>query len=88
MDTWYIDSWQHLMGALDAVLDDARSNAAALTEPHPAIDRLLSAAAAQRAAAAAELRELDTRRSKLAGTLDELQRELAVAGVPLRGEAS
>ncbi len=58
MDTWYIDSWQHLMGALDDVLDDVRSNAASLRESHPGIDRLLSTAEEQRAAAEVALREL------------------------------
>ena len=37
MDTWYIDNWQHLMGALDTVLDDARSNAAAIPGSHAVI---------------------------------------------------
>ncbi len=88
MDTWYIDNWQHLMGALDTVLDDARSNAAAIPGSHAAIDELLSKAARQRSAAEAALRELASRRQELSETLNEIQRELAVAGVPLRGEIS
>jgi hypothetical protein len=88
MDTWYIDSWQHLMGALDSVLDDARGNAATIPDAHGAIDALLSRAEQQRSAAEAALRELAARRRELAAILDEMQRELAVAGVPLRGEIS
>ena len=88
MDTWYIDNWQHLMGALDTVLDDARSNAAAIPGPHAAIDALLSKAARQRSVAEPALRELAARRQELSETLNEIQRELAIAGVPLRGEIS
>jgi chromosome segregation ATPase len=88
MDRWYIDNWQHLMGALDTVLDDARSNAATIPGSHTRIDELLSRAERQRSAAEAALRELAARRQELTETLNEVQRELAVAGVPLRGEIS
>ena len=88
MDRWYIDSWQHLMGALDTVLDDARANAATLQDTNAEIGGLLSKAEAERAAAVAALKELERRRNEMAETLDAMQRELAVAGVPLRGEIS
>ena len=81
-------SWQHLMGPLDTVLDDARSNAATIRDSHGAIDALLSRAEQQRSAAEAALREFAARRQELAETLNEIQRELAIAGVPLRGEIS
>ncbi len=86
-DTFFFQqSWQHLMGSLDTMLDDARANAATLTESRAAINELLARAEAQRASAEGALREFVAQRQKLAGTLDEVQRELAVAGVPLRGE--
>ncbi len=74
------------MGSLEAMLEDARANAATLAQPQAAVDDLLSQAAAQREAAWLALRELVVQRNQLATTLDEIQRELAVAGVPLRGE--
>ena len=83
---FFQQSWQHLMGSLDTMLDDARANAATLTESRPAIDELLARAEVQHQAAETALRELAAQRTKLAATLDEVQRELAVAGVPLRGE--
>ena len=83
---FFQQSWQHLMGSLDAMLEDARANAATLTQPQAAVDELLSRAAVQREAAWVALRELVAQRNQLATTLDEMQRELAVAGVPLRGE--
>lgn len=88
MDSWYVEHWQHLMGSLDAMLADARGNAAMLRESHTEIDRLLAKAEAERAAAEAALKELAERRRALAETLDEMQRELAVAGIPIRGEIS
>ena len=88
MDTWYIDTWQHLMGSLDAVLDDARGNAATIRESHAAIEDLLGRAEQERAAAEAALHDLAAKRQRLSDTLDEMQRQLALAGVPLRGEIS
>ncbi len=82
------NSWQHLMGALDAALEDARGNAALLRERPAKIDALLARAEQERAAAETVLHELAERRRQLAATLDEVQRDLAVAGVPLRGEIS
>ena len=86
MDSWYIDTWQHIMGSLDAVLEDARSNAASLRQSHTDIERLLAKAERERERADAALRELAARRSEMVTALDEVQRELAVAGLPLRGE--
>lgn len=88
MDSWYIDTWQHIMGSLDAVLDDARSNAASIQQSNAAIEQLLARAAEDRAAADSALRALAEKRRDMAATLEEVQRELAVAGVPLRGEIS
>ena len=88
MDSWYIENWQHLMGTLDAALADARGNAALLRERSPAIDALLARAEQERAAAETILHDLADKRRQLTATLDEVQRELAVAGVPLRGEIS
>ena len=83
---FFQQSWQHLMGSLDVVLEDARANAASLQQSHAAIDALLSQAEHERNAAEAALHELAARREQLAATLDAMQRELAVAGLPLRGE--
>ncbi|HSH81080.1 MAG TPA: hypothetical protein VLA19_21310 [Herpetosiphonaceae bacterium] len=85
---FFQQSWQHLMGALDAVLEDARGNAASLGEAHGSIDALLARAEQEREAASAALHELVARREVMAETLNEMQRQLAVAGVPLRGEIS
>ena len=88
MNQWFIDNWQHLMGPLDALLDDARRNAATLPATEPEIDALIRRAEEERAAAEATLRAFAAERARLATTLDEVQRALAVAGVPLRGEIS
>jgi chromosome segregation ATPase len=88
MDSWYIDSWRHLMGSLDDALTDARNNAASLRDAREGIEQLLTRAEAQRAAAETALHELAQHRNRLAATLDDMQRELAVAGVPLRGDIS
>ncbi len=80
--------WAHIMGTLDAALDDARGNLAMLRQPDEAINGLLKHAEQQRAEAQAVFQELMTRREALAQTLDEVQRALAVAGLPLRGEIS
>ena len=85
---FFHQSWQHLMGSLDAVLDDARGNAATLHEVHRSIDQLMVEAEQERQAAAVALRELTVRREAMAAALNEIQRQLAVAGVPLRGEIS
>lgn len=85
---FFQQSWQHLMGALDAVLEDARANTAALTQSQQTVDALVSKAERERAGAEAALHALAARRQEMAVTLDELQRELAVAGLPLRGEIS
>ncbi len=85
---FFHQSWQHLMGALDAVLEDARGNAASLGEAHGSIDHLLARAEQEREAASAAMHELVARREAMAETLNEMQRQLAVAGVPLRGEIS
>ncbi len=87
-DMFIHTSWQHLMGALEAVLEDARGNAATIRQAHEGIDRRLAQAEEQCADAKAALRQLAAKRRELAATLEEVQRELAVAGVPLRGEIS
>ena len=87
-DLFFQNTWQHLMGSLDAVLDDARGNAATIRESHAAIEGLLGRAEQERAAAETALHDLADRRRQLSETLDEMQRELALAGVPLRGEIS
>ena len=84
--TFFKDSWQHLMGALDTVLEDIRTNAATLRHSHEDIDALLRQAEDNRAAATSALRELAQQRQELATNLDEMQRLLAVEGAPLRGE--
>ena len=81
-------SWEHVMGPLDRVLDDTRANIAMLEDPHPAIGELMERAERERAAAAHIFHELIAHRETLARALDDLQRELAVAGAPLRGEIS
>ena len=83
---FFHQSWQHLMGALDRMLEDAQGNAATLTQPEGEIARLLARAEQERAACEEMLRELVIKREQLAATLDQVQRELAIAGVPLRGE--
>ena len=83
---FFQQSWQHLMGALDRMLDDAQGNAATLTRPEGEIGQLLARAGQERAACEEMLRELVIKREQLAATLDQVQRELAIAGVPLRGE--
>ena len=83
---FFQQSWEHLMGSLDKMLDDVRSNAAMLRHSDAAVENLLAEAEQKRSAAEAALQELAARRSELSGTLDEMQRLLAVSGVPLRGE--
>ncbi len=85
---WFIDSWQHLMGALDEMLADARGNAASLEGATGKVDELLRQAEAERSATEATLRDFEGRRHQLAVTLDALQRELAISGLPLRGDIS
>jgi chromosome segregation ATPase len=83
---FFQNAWQHIMGSLDRVLEDARGNAASLHQSHSDIDRLLEKAEQERERADAALRELAARRREMVSALDEVQRELAVAGLPLRGE--
>ena len=85
---WFIDNWQHLMGALDNMLADARGNAASLEGATSQVGELLQQAETERFAAEATLRQFEGHQHQVAVTLDALQRELAVAGVPLRGEIS
>lgn len=86
-NVWFRDSWMHLMGDIDALLGDVRSNAAELDRTH-AIHVLLDQAEYQRAAAEAALHHFAAQRQALLEILDQMQRELAVAGHPLRGEIS
>jgi hypothetical protein len=85
MDHWYIDSKQYLLGSLDALLKDARGNAASLPTPSPEVAALLGAAERERAAARSRSA---ARHATLTATVDDLQRALSVAGAPLRGEIS
>lgn len=85
---WFIDNWQHLIGALDDMLADVRSNAASLEDATGKVGELLQQAETERSAAEATLHTFEQHRHQLAVTLDALQRELALAGVPLRGEIS
>lgn len=85
---WFIDTWQHLMGALDNILADARGNASSLEGAADKVGQLLQQAEAERSTAEETFRTFEAHRHQLAVTLEALQRELAVAGVPLRGEIS
>jgi hypothetical protein len=88
MDHWYIDSKQYLLGSLDALLKDARGNAASLPTPSPEVAALLGAAERERAAIETLFDDLAARHATLTATVDDLQRALSVAGAPLRGEIS
>ncbi len=85
---WFIDNWQHVMGSLDEMLNDARGNTASIEGSAGKVGELLKQAEGERAAAEAALHTFEEHRQQLATTLDALQRELAVAGVPLRGVIS
>ena len=84
--TLYQQSWLHLMGPLDEILAEARTNGVALDEAEPAITRLLEEAAQQRVALESAFRDMMEQREQLSDVLDRLQRELAVAGAPLKGD--
>jgi hypothetical protein len=86
-DTWFTDSWTHLMGNTDALLADIRGNIGEFDDAS-AFQRLLQQAEQQRAAAEATLRTFGEQREALLRTLDQLQSELAVTGRPLRGKIS
>jgi hypothetical protein len=86
-DVWFRDSWMHLMGNVDELLADARGNAAELGDSS-SVRALLEQADEQRAAAEAALHVFNRQRQAMLVTLDHVQRELAVAGHPLRGEIS
>ena len=88
MDRWYVDSRQYLFGSLDAMIEDSRANVAALPAPSSEIDALLNAADRERAEIETLLKELAARHATLASVVDDIQRALAVAGAPLRGEIS
>jgi hypothetical protein len=83
---WFIDSWQHLMGGLDAMMHDVRDNVGALPTPSERLGELLQEAETERTAVEHMLQDLQARRARWSTTLDALQRELAAAGLPLRGE--
>jgi hypothetical protein len=84
--TFYQQSWLHLMGALDDILAEARSNGADLQPTEPDIARLLDEAAHQHSVVETAFRDFMGQREQLSHLLDRLQRELAVAGVPLKGD--
>jgi hypothetical protein len=86
-DIWFRDSWMHLMGNVDEMLADARGNAAELDD-RSSVQVLMEQAEQQRIAAEAALYAFSEQRQALLETLDHVQRELAVAGHPLRGEIS
>jgi hypothetical protein len=87
-DRTFQQQWQQSMGALDSILDDARANVHNLARPDASLADLLRQAEGERAAAEATLRRFAEQREQLALTLEEVQRQVAVAGVPLRGEIS
>ncbi len=86
-NVWFRDSWMHSMGDIDELLADVRSNAAELDDKST-IYTLLDQAEFQRAAAEAALHNLGAQRQALMDILDQVQRELATSGHPLRGEIS
>jgi hypothetical protein len=88
MDRWYLDTRQHLFGSLDAMLEDSRANVAALPAPSSELEALLSTADRERAEIETLLKDLAARHATLASVVDDIQRALAVAGAPLRGEIS
>lgn len=85
-ERWFTENWTQYMGNTDELLDDIRRHAAQLQNQK--IDELLRQAEEQRAAAEEGLRAFGARRQSLLDTLDALQSELAVAGLPIRGEVS
>lgn len=85
-DQWLTENWAQIMGGADELLDDVRHNAAEVD--NETIAALLQQAEQQRAATEEALRAFGNQRHALLQTLDDLQRELAVAGHPLRGEVS
>jgi hypothetical protein len=82
----YQQSWLHLMGPLDELLEQARDNGSQLEHSEPALVRLLSEAAQQRDETEAAFIAFMDHRERLAHLLDRLQRELAMAGLPLKGD--
>ena len=85
-DRWFTENWGQLMSGTEELMHDVRHNAAIVKQPR--IQQLLERAEIQRDTAEATLRALGEQRQSLLDTLDELQRELAVAGRPLQGEVS
>ena len=85
-DQWLTENWAQIMGGADELLNDVRHNAAEVQ--NETITALLRRAEQQRTATEDALRAFGDQRHGLLQTLDELQRELAVAGHPLRGEVS
>jgi uncharacterized protein CbrC (UPF0167 family) len=86
-DTWFRESWMHLMGDVDQLLGDVQRNAGEL-DSDDSMQALIMEAEQQRSAAEAALRAFHEQRHALLQTLDRIQRDLAVAGRPLRGEIS
>ena len=84
--TGYQQSWLHLMGSLDELLEEARGNGASLEQTGPVLERLLGQAEHERAATERAFRDFMSHREQLTHTLDHLQRELAVAGLPIKGD--
>jgi hypothetical protein len=84
--TFYQQNWLHLMGPLDALLEEARGNGSQLEQADHTLGRLLDQAEQERAAVEAAFQGFMERRERLTHMLDHIQRELAVAGLPLKGD--
>ena len=82
----YQQSWLHLMGSHDELLHEARVTATNIEERSPDIEELLGEVEGERAAAEAAFREFMNHREQFAHAIDRLQRELAIAGLPLKGD--
>jgi hypothetical protein len=83
---YYQQSWLHLMGAVDELLEEARANAGQLEPADPALVKRIAEAGRERAAAEAAFQGFMERRERLMHMLDQIQGELAVAGLPLKGD--
>jgi hypothetical protein len=85
-ERWFTDSWTQLMGGTDELLREIRHNAAAVNNEQ--IGQLLVQAERQRDTLHATLGDFGAQRHELLRLLDDIQRELAVAGRPVTGEIS
>ena len=70
----YQQSWLHLMGPLDELLEQARDNGSQLQPSEPALEHLLGEATQQRDETEAAFIAFMDHRERLAHLLDRLQR--------------